>query len=108
MVISAAAGTPAAPHSSKRAKSRIRSHVYIEVEDLDHSTAYYGALFGTELENRRLGYERWIFDNPKIKSAISLDRGTARISHLGLQAEDDELAIIKGRIVADGVTYDAA
>ena len=56
----------------------------------------------------RLGYERWIFDNPKINSAISLDRGTTRISHLGLQAEDDELAIIKGRIVADGVTYDAA
>ena len=83
-------------------------HVYIEVEDLDHSPAYYSALFGRELENRRLGYERWIFDNPKINSAISLDRGTTRISHLGLQAEDDELAIIKGRIVADGVTYDAA
>ena len=89
-MISAAAGTLAAPHSSKVAKSRRRSHVYIEVEDLDHSTAYYGALFGTELENRRLGYERWIFDNPKINSAISSDRGTTRISHLGLQAEDDE------------------
>ena len=65
-------------------------------------------LFGTELENRRLGYERCMFDNPKINSAISSDRGTTRISHLGLQAEDDELAIMKGRIVAAGVTYDAA
>lgn len=61
-----------------------------------------------ELENRRLGYERWMLDDPKINSAISSDRGTTRISHLGLQAEDDELAIIKGRIVAAGVTYDAA
>ena len=49
-----------------------------------------------------------MLDNPKINSAISLDRGTTRISHLGLQAEDDELAMIKGRIVASGVTYDAA
>ena len=49
-----------------------------------------------------------MLDDPKIKSAIFSDRGTTRISHLGLQAEDDELAIIKGRIVAAGVTYNAA
>lgn len=49
-----------------------------------------------------------MLDDPKINSEISSDRGTTRISHLGLQAEDDELAIIKGRTVAAGVTYDAA
>ena len=35
-------------------------YVYIEVENLDTSTTYYGALFDTELENGRLGYERWM------------------------------------------------
>tara|TARA_B100000676_G_scaffold242986_1_gene244583 strand:+ start:367 stop:819 length:453 start_codon:yes stop_codon:yes gene_type:complete len=86
-----------------------RLHVHIAVEDLDQSIAYYGALFGTEPQKVRPGYARWMLDDPKVNFAISSDRGTTGISHLGLQADDDdELAVIEERIAAAGGTHDAA
>lgn len=86
-----------------------RLHVHVAVEDLDQSIEYYGALFGVSPQKVRPGYARWMLEDPRVNFAISSDRGTTGISHLGLQAEDDaELAEIEARIEAAGGTHDAS
>lgn len=86
-----------------------RMHIHVAVEELEQSIVYYQSLFGTAPQKVKPGYARWMLDDPKVNFAISSDRGTTGISHLGIQAEDDaELAEIEAGIEAAGGVYTAA
>lgn len=76
-----------------------RFHVHVSVRDLDESTRFYAALFGTAPTVRKDDYAKWMLDDPRVNFAISTRAGAAGIDHLGIQAEDaDELAELGARL----------
>jgi len=84
-----------------------RFHVHVSVNDLEGSKAFYTRLFDTEPAVVRHDYAKWMLEDPRLNFAISAGRGGRGIEHLGLQAESaDELAEIRGRLVAAGAAIE--
>jgi catechol 2,3-dioxygenase-like lactoylglutathione lyase family enzyme len=79
-----------------------RLHVHVGVSDLDHSIAFYSALFAAQPTVLKPDYAKWMLDDPRVNFAISTGRPEPRgIEHLGIQAEDEvELAQVYGRLKA--------
>jgi catechol 2,3-dioxygenase-like lactoylglutathione lyase family enzyme len=77
-----------------------RLHVHVSVDDLAQSTRFYSTLFAAEPTVVKEDYVKWMLDDPRVNFAISTRAGRAAgISHLGIQAEDqDELAEVYERI----------
>lgn len=74
-----------------------RLHVHLHVRDLDQSVRFYATLFGAAPTRREPGYAKWQLDDPSVNFAIS-EGGEAGLSHLGIQADDDEeLAAVSAR-----------
>lgn len=63
-----------------------RMHMHVKVESLDHSIAFYSALFGQSPTVKKHDYAKWMVDDPRINFAISLG-GNVGLNHLGIQAE---------------------
>jgi len=76
-----------------------RLHVHVGVVDLEQSVRFYSTLFGTQPTKRESDYAKWMLDDPRVNFAISSrSDGAAGLSHLGIQAEDqDELDQIAAR-----------
>jgi predicted enzyme related to lactoylglutathione lyase len=76
-----------------------RMHVHVSVDDLQHSIAFYSALFAAEPSVVKTDYAKWMLDDPRVNFAIST-RGRQRgLDHLGIQAENgDELKEIYTRL----------
>lgn len=77
-----------------------RLHVHVGVGDLDHSKAFYSALFGAEPTVVKHDYAKWMLDDPRVNFAISSEGHAAHgIEHLGIQVEDsDELVEVYARL----------
>jgi len=77
-----------------------RLHVHVSVDDLAQSTRFYSTLFAAEPTVVKDDYVKWMLDDPRVNFAISTRAGRAAgISHLGIQAEDeDELAEVYERL----------
>jgi len=77
-----------------------RLHVHVGVEDLDHSIAFYSALFATDPSVAKPDYAKWMLDDPSVNFAISTgDRQQTGVQHLGIQAATaDELATVYARL----------
>jgi len=76
-----------------------RLHVHVSVDDLAHSVRFYSTLFAAEPTVLKPDYAKWMLDDPRVNFAISTGRGAAGVSHLGIQAEDeDELAEVYDRL----------
>ncbi len=77
-----------------------RLHVHVSVDDLAQSTRFYSTLFAAEPTVVKDDYVKWMLDDPRVNFAISTRAGRAAgISHLGIQAEDeDELAEVYDRL----------
>ena len=76
-----------------------RFHVHVSVEDLAQSVRFYSALFSAEPSVLKDDYAKWMLEDPRVNFAISTGSGEAGISHLGIQAEDeDELAEVYDRL----------
>ena len=77
-----------------------RLHVHVSVDDLAQSTRFYSTLFAAEPTVVKDDYVKWMLDDPRVNFAISMRPGhVAGISHLGIQAEDeDELAEVYDRL----------
>jgi len=77
-----------------------RFHVHVSVDDLAQSVRFYSTLFAAEPTVVKDDYVKWMLDDPRVNFAISTRAGrTAGISHLGIQAEDeDELAEVYDRL----------
>lgn len=85
-----------------------RLHIHVAVDDLEQSTKFYSALFGTEPSKQKPDYARWMLDDPRINFAISARGAKPGLDHLGIQAEDEsEMAELRERIKqADLSTFD--
>lgn len=66
-----------------------RMHVALKVKDLQESTRFYTALFGTGPTVRKDDYAKWLIDDPRVNFSITERSGKAGIEHLGIQAEDE-------------------
>ena len=76
-----------------------RFHVHVSVEDLAQSVRFYSTLFSTEPTVLKADYAKWMLEDPRVNFAISTGSGAAGISHLGIQAEDeDELTEVYERL----------
>ena len=76
-----------------------RFHVHVSVEDLAQSVRFYSALFSAEPSVLKDDYAKWMLEDPRVNFAISAGSGEPGISHLGIQAEDeDELAEVYDRL----------
>ena len=77
-----------------------RLHVHVSVDDLDQSIRFYSTLFAAEPTVLKDDYAKWMLEDPRVNFAISkLPGRVAGISHLGIQAEDeDELAEVYDRL----------
>jgi catechol 2,3-dioxygenase-like lactoylglutathione lyase family enzyme len=83
-----------------------RLHVHVGVADLDESVRFYSTLFGAQPTKRESDYAKWMLDDPRVNFAISTrSSGAAGLSHLGIQAEDqDELDQIAARAKEAGTS----
>ena len=64
-----------------------RFHVHVAVSDLEQSTRFYSAMFGTQPTVQKNDYAKWMLDDPRINFAISERAGAEGLNHLGFQAE---------------------
>ena len=75
-----------------------RFHVYIHVDDLAQSIAFYSRLFAAEPARVEADYAKWMLDDPRVNFAISTRGDTPGLDHLGFQVDDAaELAQLKAR-----------
>jgi catechol 2,3-dioxygenase-like lactoylglutathione lyase family enzyme len=77
-----------------------RLHVHVSVDDLNQSIRFYSTLFAAEPSVVKDDYAKWMLEDPRVNFAISKrEGGTAGISHLGIQAEDEgELTEVYDRL----------
>ena len=76
-----------------------RMHVHVSVDDLQHSIAFYSALFVAEPSIVKTDYAKWMLDDPRMNFAISARGRQPGLDHLGIQAESgDELKEIYARL----------
>ena len=70
-----------------------RFHVHVAVDDLAQSVRFYSTLFATEPTVLKPDYAKWMLEDPRVNFAISTGAGHGTgISHLGIQAEDENRA----------------
>ena len=87
-----------------------RLHVHVAVENLEHSVAFYSALFATSPAVLKTDYAKWMLDDPRVNFAISTRGREAGLDHLGIQVENKgELAEVYGRLQeAGGIVIEQA
>ena len=82
-----------------------RMHVHVSVDDLQHSIAFYSALFAAEPSIVKTDYAKWMLDDPRMNFAISARGRQPGLDHLGIQAESsNELKEIYARLRKAGGT----
>src|SRR5271166_4852171 len=88
---------------SKGARVMKRMHVHVAVEDLQHSIAFYSALFDTQPTVVKPDYAKGMLDDPRVNFAISTRGRQPGLDHLGIQVENqEELQEVHGRLRAAG------
>ena len=76
-----------------------RLHVHIAVSDLPQSVGFYSALFAAQPSVLKLGYAKWMLDDPRVNFAISTRGREPGLDHLGIQVESqEELYDVYGRL----------
>ena len=89
----------------------VKTHISINVSDVDRSAAFYEAFFGVPAHKRRPGYANFDLADPPLKFALQQhapQAGVGSLSHLGLQvATTEQVQAAKARLEASGlVTFD--
>ncbi len=80
-----------------------RLHVHVHVEEIDEAIPFYAGLFGAPPTVQRQDYAKWRLDEPALNFAISLNKNAKGVSHLGIEADDEEeLSHIRGGFAATG------
>lgn len=83
-----------------------KTHISLDVKDLDKAVAFYTNFLQAEPAKRRPGYANFELDNPPLKLALNA-AGKSSVSHLGVQVADrDEVFAEIERLKASGLdTY---
>lgn len=85
-----------------------KTHISLNVSNIDRSVAFYEALFGQPTHKRRPGYANFDIANPPLKLALQENApegsGTPRLSHLGIQVGSvEEVNAQRERLETSGV-----
>lgn len=103
-----AAETSAAPTTSGFLP---KTHVSLNVRDIERSVAFYEAFFGMAAHKRRPGYANFDVAAPPLKLALqefTPAEGTGALSHLGIQVgTSEEVQAARERLLVSGLaTFD--
>lgn len=84
-----------------------KTHVSLNVRDIERSAAFYEGFFGVPAHKRRPGYANFDLANPPLKlalqEAVPAD-GLGALSHLGIQVGTAaEVQAVRERLVASGL-----
>jgi catechol 2,3-dioxygenase-like lactoylglutathione lyase family enzyme len=93
------------------AASITKTHLSLNVSDVNRSAAFYEAFFGVPAHKRRPGYANFDLSDPPLKFALQEHAhqvGVGSLSHLGLQvATSGQVQEAKARLESSGlVTFD--
>lgn len=85
-----------------------KTHISLNVKDVERSVAFYEAFFGQPVHKRRPGYANFDIAYPPLKLALNelapVDQGTPRLSHLGIQVGTEiEVNTTRERLETSGV-----
>jgi catechol 2,3-dioxygenase-like lactoylglutathione lyase family enzyme len=77
------------------------THIGVNVTNLEASINFYTKLFGTEPIKVRVGYAKFLLEDPALNFTLNLNSSVSgnQVSHFGLQVKDtDEVVSNKKRI----------
>ncbi|MDX1931318.1 MAG: ArsI/CadI family heavy metal resistance metalloenzyme [Capsulimonadales bacterium] len=84
-----------------------KTHISLNVHDIDRAVAFYEAFFGVSAHKRRPGYANFDIENPPLKLAMQqgqVTAGAGTLSHLGIVVHStEEVAATKDRLESTGV-----
>jgi catechol 2,3-dioxygenase-like lactoylglutathione lyase family enzyme len=84
-----------------------KTHISLNVKNLEHSVAFYEGFFGVPAHKRRPGYANFDIANPPLKLALQeapVTAGVGTLSHLGIQvATPAEVDAARERLIASGL-----
>ena len=83
-----------------------KTHLSLNVTDVEKSAAWYEAFFGVTTHKRRPGYANFDLESPPLKLAIQAGKheGTGTLNHLGILVEStDEVLAAKTRLEGAGL-----
>lgn len=84
----------------------VKTHLSLNVSDVDKSAAWYEAFFGQPVHKRRAGYANFDLDSPGLKLALQErnPEGRGALNHLGiLVSTTDEVKAAKERLESAGL-----
>lgn len=84
----------------------VKTHLSLNVSDVEKSATWYEAFFGQPVHKRRPGYANFDLDSPALKLAIqeSKPEGRGALNHLGiLVPSSEEVAAAKERLERAGL-----
>jgi len=67
-----------------------RLHIHIKTDDLNKSIAFYSAMFGKSPDKTEDDYAKWLLDDPAANIAISTNRTSTGIGHVGVSFDTVE------------------
>ncbi len=86
-----------------------RLHIHIKTQNLDHSVAFYTAMFGLAPSKLEDDYAKWLLDDPCANVSLSSHGGQrggeAGIDHAGISIDtSEELNAVADRMRANGAS----
>jgi catechol 2,3-dioxygenase-like lactoylglutathione lyase family enzyme len=89
----------------------MKTHLSLNVSDVERSAAFYEAFFGVPVHKRRPKYANFDVSNPALKLALQESpdlTGKGALNHLGIQVSSpEEISAAKERLEQSGlVTFD--
>jgi catechol 2,3-dioxygenase-like lactoylglutathione lyase family enzyme len=80
-----------------------RLHIHIKTKDLNHSVAFYTAMFGQAPSKLEGDYAKWLLDDPCANVSLSSHGGEPGVDHAGISIDTrEELDMVADRLRANG------
>jgi catechol 2,3-dioxygenase-like lactoylglutathione lyase family enzyme len=91
--------------------NQLKVHVALNVDDVEESVKFYGAMFGIEPVKHKPGYAKFDVASPALNLTLNYTgpvEGKGALNHLGIQvASTDEVNLAKARLQEAGLaTFD--
>jgi catechol 2,3-dioxygenase-like lactoylglutathione lyase family enzyme len=85
----------------------MRLQLALNVRDLDEAIAFYGKMFGAEVNKRKPGYANFAIDDPPLKLVLfEVPNAAERLNHLGVEVFDDaDVTAATERLAEAGLSH---
>jgi catechol 2,3-dioxygenase-like lactoylglutathione lyase family enzyme len=90
----------------EKALMATRTHLSLNVSDLDEAVDFYSKLLGMEPSKRRPGYANFASDSPPLKLAlVESEDAAGQLNHLGIEvASSADVTAANNRLTGEGLT----